>query len=240
MRESVLRPIELGVALATTYMAAVTVLQTTLYAMIVGIINERVGPVLGEFAVYLEHFDILVLVLVLVLCFQFWRRGDEVGFGRLFSLNMLMFFPAVLDFSTFNWVGLILDYVPEPGVSGLWVFGVGLLLQATYLFLRYTLRFRYVRAELAGRGAEPGDLEAITRGQFNYLLILVAATVSISAGIYIAVPYLGKAIREQVLSIPSPQLFIGLFTTILLAGATILYLRGSITQTAEEAENASL
>jgi len=100
MREGFVRTMEALVAIAATYMAAVTMVQTTLYNRILTKISNSVfGPVLEP---YMPYFNIAVIVLVLFISFTFWRRGDEVWFGRLFSLNMLMFFPSVLDFSTFN------------------------------------------------------------------------------------------------------------------------------------------
>ncbi|MCK5670608.1 hypothetical protein KAI10_04445, partial [Candidatus Bathyarchaeota archaeon] len=166
MKESLLRTLEALVALTATYMAAVTMVQTTLYNKLLDKVSNYFGPPLDP---YLPYINIGIIIAVLFLAFTFWRKGDEIWFGRLFSMNMLMFFPAVLDFSTFNWIGLIFNLTPIPGLSGLWVFGVGLLLQVTYLSLRYTVRFRYTRDELEGRGASMDDIDAVTRGQVGYL-----------------------------------------------------------------------
>ena len=153
MREGSVRTVEALVAIAASYMAAVTMVQTTLYNKILDKFTNYFGPALEP---YLPYVNIGIIVTVLFISFTFWRKADEVWFGRLFNLNMLMFFPAVLDFSTFNWIGLIFDLTPIESVSNVWVFGVGLFLQVTYLMLRYTVRFRYTRAELEGRGSIGG------------------------------------------------------------------------------------
>jgi hypothetical protein len=157
--DAYIRGSEFVVALASTYMAAVTMVQTGLYwkarpyiAVILGPIASSVGgiptPEGGS------PLDLIMIGMAIALSFTFWRRGDEAGFGRLFSLNMLMFFPAVLDESVFNWINLIIPYNTGTAISSEWIFSVGLLLQATYLTLRYTVRFREMRAELEERGAE--------------------------------------------------------------------------------------
>jgi len=160
MRENVIRSVELGVVLAACYMAAVTMVQTTLYDKIINMIKDSfMGPLLEP---YMPYFNLAVMVLALALCFMLWRKGDIGSFSKLFSLNMLMFFFAVLDFSTFNWVGLILDLMPSPKVDDRWVFSVGLLLQVTYLLLRYTYRFREDRVELLNRGALEEDINQVS------------------------------------------------------------------------------
>jgi len=225
MRESFVRTMEALVAIAATYMAAVTMVQTTLYSRIISkISNSFLGPTLEP---YMGYFNIVVIVLVLFASFTFWRRGDEIWFGRLFSLNMLMFFPSVLDFSTFNWVGLIFDLRPIPGVTHIWVFAVGLLLQMAYLMLRYTVRFRYVREELRGRGSEEQDINNITQGQVSYLLLLMTLTAGITAGIYIAIPYLTQFAINPLTQIPAPHMLIGFVVVVLIAAATVMYLRTS-------------
>ncbi|MFH0850419.1 MAG: DUF58 domain-containing protein, partial [Candidatus Bathyarchaeota archaeon] len=107
MKENVIRSMELGVSLAACYMAAVTMVQTTLYAKMVAMVRDSfIGYLVGD---YIAYMDLATIFLALLAIIAFWRRGDADWFGRIFMLNMLMFFPAVLDFSTFNWVGLILD-----------------------------------------------------------------------------------------------------------------------------------
>jgi hypothetical protein len=179
------------------------------------------------------YVDIIILVLALVLSFSFWRRGDEAGFGRLFSLNMLMFFPAVLDFSTFNWVNLIFPYTPAPELTSLWVFSVGLLLQATYLTLRYTVRFRLAREEFFERGAQPEDVDQVSKGQIGYLVGLVLGTTIVSALMFYAAPQVTEVINARIPQIPYLHLVVGAVCTLLLAGATVLYLREG--RTAESA-----
>ena len=225
MRESFVRTMEALVAIAATYMAAVTMVQTTLYSKILAkISNSFLGPTLEP---YMGYFNIAVIVLVWFASFSFWRKGDEIWFGRLFSLNMLMFFPSVLDFSTFNWVGLIFDLRPIPGVTHIWVFAVGLLLQMAYLMLRYTVRFRYVREELRGRGSEEQDINDITQGQVSYLLLLMTLTAGITAGIYFVIPYLTEFAINPLMRIPAPHMLIGFVVVVLIAAATVMYLRTS-------------
>lgn len=225
MRESFVRTLEAFVAIGASYMVAVTMVQTTLYNKLLAKLSNSVfGPAIEP---YMPYFNIAVIILVLLVSFSFWRKGDEVWFGRLFSLNMLMFFPSVLDFSTFNWVGLIFDLRPIPGVTHIWVFAVGLLLQITYLMLRYTVRFRYVRAELRGRGSDDQDIDDITRGQVSYLVLLTTITAGLTAGIYFAIPYLREFAIEPLARLPVPHMLIGFLMVIFIAAATVMYLRSS-------------
>lgn len=225
MRESFVRSIEAFVAFSATYMSAITMVQTTLYSRILEkISNSMFGPFLEP---YMPYFNVTVIVLALFLSFSFWRKGDEVWFGRLFSLNMLMFFPSVLDFSTFNWIGLIFDLKPKPGVTHIWVFTVGLFLQITYLMLRYTVRFRYLREELSGRGSEEADIDAITRGQIGYLVLLAGSTALASSVIYLALPYLTELALNPLAGLPAPHILIGFIVVILIATTMVIYLRSS-------------
>ncbi len=225
MREGFVRTMEALVAIAASYMAAVTMVQTTLYNKILTkISNSVIGPAVEP---YMPYFNISIIILVLFVSFSFWRKGDEVWFSRLFSLNMLMFFPSVLDFSTFNWVGLIFDLKPSPGVTHIWVFGVGLLLQITYLMLRYTVRFRYVREELRARGADGLDINDITRGQVSYLVLLTTLTTGLTAGIYLIIPYFTKLAINPFEELPAPHILIGFLVVVFIATATVMYLRSS-------------
>jgi len=233
--ESFIRGSEFVIAIASTYMAAVTMVQTSLYwrarpyiAVVLGPIASSVGgSPTGEGG---SALDLIVIGMALALSFTFWRKGNESGFGRLFSLNMLMFFPSVLDFSTFNWINLILPYESLTAVTVYWVFGVGLLLQATYLTLRYTVRFREMRKELKDRGAEEDDIDEVSRGQMVYLGQLVAGTVAISVGVYFGYPYVSRFLNVEAAGLPYPQLIIGVVFTLLIAAGTILYLRGGGSQ----------
>jgi hypothetical protein len=221
MKENMIRSIELGVAFVACYMAAVTMVQTSLYAKLVDMIQKSfIGPWLEP---YMPYFNLAVIILVLFLAFTLWKKGDEVSFGRLFSLNMLMFFPAVLDFSTFNWVGLILNLPLATGVSAAWVFAVGLLLQVTYLMLRYTVRFRYMRDELIRRGSIDEDVDMVSSGQMGYLTLLVLSTAGLSGVIYFLVPYINQRFTEPVGDVPIP--LIGFLVVLGLSVSLILYLR---------------
>lgn len=230
MKENVIRSVELGVALAACYMAAVTMVQTTLYERVINMIKDSfMGPLLEPYTAY---FDITVMVLALTLCFTLWRRGGIDSFSKLFSLNMLMFFPAVLDFSTFNWVGLILDLTPSHRVTDLWVFGVGLLLQVTYLMLRYTYRFRMDREELLSRGALEEDINQVSRGQMGYLALIVSLTVVTTTVIYVAAPSLGAYLRHTLNTLPyyihvKAPVIVGIIVILGIAASLILYLRNS-------------
>lgn len=229
--DAYIRGSEFVVAIVSTYMAAVTMVQTSLYwrirpyiAVILGPLASSLGggaPTEGGSAL-----DLIIVGMALALSFSLWRRGDEAGFGRLFSLNMLMFFPSVLDFSMFNWINLILPYESVTAVSVQWVFGVGLLLQATYLTLRYTVRFRGMRAELEDRGAEDDDVDEVSSGQMVYLGQLVLGTTVISGVVYFGVPYVNRFLMGEAVGLPYPHLIIGVICTLLIAVGTILYLRG--------------
>jgi hypothetical protein len=231
--ETGIRTVELGVALTSTYMVAVTLVQTSLYGKLKPWILSFLAPLLMSFGADPAFFDIMIMGAVLSISFFAWRRGDEAGFGRLFSLNMLMFFPAVIDFSTFNWVKLIFPYDLGSKVSNHWVFGVGLLLQATYLTLRYTVRFRGIREELIGRDADEGDVNEVSRGQMTYLVQLVLGTALISVVVYYGVPKVSGLLNAEVSGLPYPHIIIGVACTLLIAAATILYLRGGGRKTVE-------
>jgi hypothetical protein len=223
MRESYVRTMEAFIAITASYMSAVTMVQTTLYNKIITkITNSMIGPLIEP---YYPYISISVVLVVLFASFTFWRKGDEIWFGRLFNLNLLMFFPSVLDFSTFNWVGLIFDLTPNPGVTHLWVFTVGLLLQISYLLLRYTVRFRYVRSELIGRGADQEDINTITRGQVGYLVLLTSLTAFFVAAIYILLPYIAQIAINPLGDLPAPHIFIGLFVVLFIAVSMVTYLR---------------
>ena len=240
--ETFIRTAELGLTLVSTYMAAVTLLQTSLYAKFKPLLLSLLAyaePLLGRLRVDLTLLDFALLALALFLALLFWRRGDEAGFGRLFSLNMLMFFPAVLDFSMFNWVSLILQYEPTPHISALWVFGLGVLLQVTYIALRYTVRFRGLREELLNRGAEVEDVDAVSRGQMAYLALLLTGTTAILALLYYAAPLVEGLLRLEAEGLPYPHIVIGVACSILIAAATIIYLRGSGGQPEAEQEGAA-
>ncbi len=230
MRENVIRSVELGVALAACYMAAVTMVQTSLYERIIKMIRDSfMGPLLEP---YMAYFDLSVMVLALALCFTLWRRGGIDSFSKLFSLNMLMFFPAVLDFSTFNWVGLILDLTPSHRVTDLWVFGVGLLLQVTYLMLRYTYRFREDREELLARGALEEDINQVSRGQMGYLTLIASVTTLTTTVIYVAAPSLSGYLRQPLNALPyfirtKAHILVGVAVILWIAASLILYLRDS-------------
>lgn len=225
--EAYIRTTELVVALSSTYMVAVALIQSSIYiSKIRPLLVKVIVPFLMMLGAGPAYFDIFLLGMVMIISFLFWRRGDEVGFGRLFSLNMLMFFPVVIDFSIFNWVNLILPYHLEPKASSLWVFGVGLLLQATYLTLRYTVRFRVLRDEMTDRGAELENIDEISRGQMTYLAQLVLGTAAISIAVFYLVPVLRDLLRIDAYELPYPHIIIGVACSLLIASATILYLRG--------------
>ena len=217
-----LRTLEALIALAATYMAAVTMVQTTLFNKLLDKVSNYFGPPMDP---YLPYINIGIIIGVLFLAFTFWRKGDEIWFGRLFNMNMLMFFPAVLDFSTFNWIGLIFNLTPIPGLSGLWVFGVGLLLQVTYLSLRYTVRFRYTRDELEGRGASMEDIDAVTRGQVGYLMLLVTLTIAATSIVYISLPFITQLASNPLTNLPVPHMVVGLLVVVSIAATLVYYLR---------------
>ncbi len=228
MKENLIRSIELGVILSAGYMGAITTIQTTLYAKILGKIK---GSFLGELLKnYIPYFDLAFISLVLITVFYLWRKGDGASFARIFNINMLLFFSAVLDFSSFNWIGLIFNLTPSFEVSAYWVFGVGLLLQMAYLFLRYTMRFRYTRDELLGRGASPDDIDQVSRGQMGYLTMLVLITTGLTVGIFLAVPYIDQAIRQPLQELKNQHLFIGFIVVMGISATLIFYLRGAVAQ----------
>lgn len=222
MRENLLRSIEALVAIGASYMAAVTMVQTTLYNKILEKFSNYFGPALEP---YLPYVNIGLILVVLFGSITFWRKGDEIWFGRLFNLNMLMFFPAVLDFSTFNWIGLIFDLAPIEGLSHVWVFGVGLFLQVTYLMLRYTVRFRYMRDELEGRGANQEDVDAVTGGQFGYLMLLLVLTIGATGIVYFSIPVFTNFAADQLSNIPVPHMVLGLLVVVIMASTLVYYLR---------------
>lgn len=226
--ETLIRTTELGLALVTTYMTTSTLLQASLYAkfrpLFLSILSYGM-PIIGQMR-ELAYFDMFLVALAMILTLLFWRRGDEVGLARLFALNMLMFFPTVIDFSMFNWINLILPYEPTSKVSAIWVLAVGILLQATYLLLRNTLRLRGLRGELIERGAEVEDVDNISKSQMSYLSLLTTGTIAILLSMYFSIPLTKTLLRLRIESLPYPHITIGVACTILIAVATIIYLKG--------------
>lgn len=232
MKEKTLRSIELVIALVTSYLGSVTLVQTSLY----GILIERISNIFrgpGKTA-FILYVDVGVIALSLILSFYMWGKENEIWIGRLFSLNMLMFFPAVLDFSTFNWVAIIIDYTPNSGVTANWVFAVGLALQLTYLLLRYTVRFRYLRTELETRGAIQEEIDNVTSGQINYLAILSILTAIITASTYLLIPYLSRNLSIISNQLPFNHIVIGITVVLWIAAALIIYLRSISRETSGE------
>ena len=228
--ETGIRIVELGVAIASTYMAAITMIQTSLYIKIKLWLLGYLLPVIASMGANPAFFDIMIVGAVIALSFLSWRKANIARFGRIFSLNMLMFFPAVIDYSMFNWVTMIMPYGgPENwtfwDINARWVFGVGLLLQATYLTLSYTARFKGVRKELIEREAELADIDDVSKGQMIYLAELVIGAVILSIGVYYGVPYISKLISSQASGLPFPHIVIGVVTSLIIASAIILYLR---------------
>ena len=218
---------ELWIALMSTFLVAITLIRTAIYASIKPYITLILGPIILTMGLSDEFVDIILLVLIMMLSFLFWRGGEDIHFGRLFTLNMLLFFPAVIDYSTFNWVNIILPYNPTPtDADRLWVFGVGIMLQIAYLFLRYTVRFRYGRTELLNRGAEIDDVDKVSWGQMYYLAALVAGTSVICFILFQIYPYL-DSLLDVAKGLPIPHITIGIAISLVVAGATVLYLRSS-------------
>jgi hypothetical protein len=91
--------------------------------------------------------------------------------------------------------------------------------------LRYTVRFRYVRTELRGRGSDEQDIDDVTRGQVSYLVLLTALTAVLTGGIYFAIPYLTKLAINPLRELPAFHVLIGFFVVIIIATATVIYLR---------------
>lgn len=225
MKENIIRSMELGVGATSCYLSSITMVNTTLYAKLIEkIAAGSWGEILGD---YIGLLNYGITITALALCIFFWRKGDEIWLGRLFSLNMLMYFPALLDYSSFNWLGLMINLPGEPGVSGLWVFGVGMLLQVNYLLLRYTVRFRYTRVELLERGADPKDIDQVSGGQMSYLFMLTSLTAAVTTGIFLAVPRIEKAISGSLSGLPAPHLTVGLIVVVMISTALIFYLRGA-------------
>ena len=73
--ETYVRFTELGFALASTYMVAVTMLQTSVYAKLKPYAVRILGPILSSLGVDPEFTDILVLGVVMTLSFLLWRSG---------------------------------------------------------------------------------------------------------------------------------------------------------------------
>lgn len=224
VKESIVRSTELVISLVSSYLASITLIQTTLYATALSWVRDRIAE---ELIPFLNQLDLLIIASSIVLCVLLWKRGTEVSFDRLFMMNMFLFFPAVLDFSSFNWVALIFGLVPLGELSAMWVFGVGILLQVTYLWLRHTIRIRFTREELEERGAREEDLDRITGGQMWYLGVISSGASLTSVLIYLAIPHLQRWIIRRVYEIPYPHILIGLVSALLLSGTLIFYLHGS-------------
>jgi len=224
--EQYIRGAELFIALISTFLVGYTMLNTSIYFNIRPYAQQIFGPILMLFGLPAALIDYVLLTIVLSLSFLLWRVGTDVSFGRIFTLNMLLYFPSVIDFSTFNWIKLILPYTETSDLTRLWVFGVGISLQVTYLFLRYTVRFRYGRDEFINRGAEIEDVDKVSWGQMYYLSALVGGTAMICFVLF-SLQELSRTFLDITSMIPSPHVIIGIFISLLIAGATVAYLRDS-------------
>ncbi|MFQ6054179.1 MAG: hypothetical protein ACE5OO_08150, partial [Candidatus Bathyarchaeia archaeon] len=107
-------------------------------------------------------------------------------------------------------------------------------LQVTDISLRYTIRFRELRGELIGRGAEVEDVDRVSRGQMAYLALLVAGAAAVVAAIYYATPLVKGLLISEAAELPYPHIVIGVVCSIVIAAATIVYLRGYATETTAE------
>ena len=220
--EKAIRGVELLLAVAPSYLSALLLVKSGLYMEF----KNLIFPILGLLGLPLEaYLDLMPLAAAVLLSLLIWRRGSESAYAKLFSFNLLMFFPAILDYSHFNWVMLILPYTPRAEMP-LLTFITGLLLQLSYLTIRSTLLIRYTRDELLGRGAEPEDVDAISRGQMVYLTLILTASTLMLAAIYLALPHLEALMRLETLRFPYTHLVVGLSATLLIALATLLFLKG--------------
>lgn len=219
--EKAIRGVELFFTAISTYLSALLLVKSGLYQGIRGHLLTLLSPLALPIDTYL---DMLIISIAVVLSLHLWRRGSESSYGRLFSLNLLMFFPAILDYSLFNWVELILPYDPNLGMS-LLTFIVGIFIQLTYLTIRSTLLIRYTRDELLGRGAEPEDVDSISKGQVAYLFLILMTSTLILFTIYLALPHLEALLRAEVLRVPYTPILIGFSATLLIAIATLLFLK---------------
>ncbi len=224
--EQYIRGTELFIALISTFLVGYTMLNTSIYYNIRPYTQQIFGPILILLGLPAALIDYVLLAIVLTFSFLLWRKGTGVSFGRLFTLNMLLYFPAVIDESTFNWIKIILPYTETSILTPLWIFGVGISLQITYLFLRYTVRFRRGRDELINRGAEIEDVNKVSWGQMYYLSALVGGTAIICFVLYY-LQLFSKQYLDITAIIPSPHVIIGITISLLIAGATVAYLRDS-------------
>jgi len=224
--EQYIRGTELFIALISTFLVGYTMLNTSVYYNIRPYTQQIFGPILILFGLPAALIDYVLLAIVLTFSFLLWRKGTDVSFGRIFTLNMLLYFPSVIDESTFNWIKVILPYTETSNLDASWVFGVGISLQITYLFLRYTVRFRRGRDELINRGAEMEDVNKVSWGQMYYLSALVGGTAIICFVLY-KLQEFSKQYLDITAIIPSPHVIIGIAISLLIAGATVAYLRDS-------------
>ncbi len=220
--ERVIRGVELLFAVVSSYLSALLLVKSGLYIEF----KNLILPLLGLLDLPLEaYLDLMLLAAAVLLSLLIWRRGSESAYAKLFSLNLLMFFPAILDYSHFNWIMLILPYTPRAEMP-LLTFIAGLLLQLSYLTIRSTLLIRYTRDELLGRGAEPQDVDAISKGQMTYLTLILTVSALTLAAIYLSLPHLEALLRAETLGIPYTHIVIGFSATLLIAIATLLFLKG--------------
>jgi len=224
--EQYIRGAELFIALISTFLVGYTMLNTSIYFNIRPYAQQMFGPFLILLGLPAALIDFVILGIAMTLSFLLWRAGTDVSFGRIFTLNMLLYFPSVIDFSTFNWIKVIIPYTETSDLTPLWVFGVGISLQVTYLFLRYTVRFRYGRDELINRGAEMEDVDKVSWGQMYYLSALVGGTAMICFVLFY-LQEISTTFLDITSMIPSPHVIIGITISLLIAGATVVYLRDS-------------
>ena len=71
--ETGIRIVELGVAIASTYMAAITMIQTSLYIKIKLWLLGYLLPVIASMGANPAFFDIMIVGAVIALSFLSWR-----------------------------------------------------------------------------------------------------------------------------------------------------------------------
>ena len=98
-------------------------------------------------------------------------------------------------------------------------------MQVTYLMLRYTVRFRYMRDELEGRGANQEDIDSVTGGQFGYLMLLLVITTGASGIVYFTIPLFTDFAADALSNIPVPHMVLGLLVVVVISSTLVYYLR---------------
>ena len=70
------------------------------------------------------------------------------------------------------------------------------------------------------------DINAVTRGQVGYLMLLVTLTIVATSIVYLSLPYITEFAADPLSNLPVPHMVIGLLVVVIITITLVYYLRG--------------